>query len=306
MKRVFFSLALLVACQLFFAQKIQVINNALVPIKESGCLPIISPSGDYLLLTGGDMKGLQKYDLKTKELTTITDDKGAGFGAKISQDGSTVVYRNTKYKDKLRYTTLKSVDVNSGKQSVLIKDTRNLEGINVVDGTVFAIDNGKMVKKKVTGKKVASKDVLPVSSIKQGQLYVTTNGKTKQISPAGKDASYLWASVSPDGKKLLYYVIGTANSYVSNIDGSNAVALGVLRAPNWLGNDWVVGMLDKDNGEVVTSSEIIAVAANGKGRTVLTDKSVIAMNPSASTDASKITYNTADGKIFIMDVKTTK
>lgn len=306
MRKIFYSLALLAVSQLIFAQKIEVIKNVQVPIQGVGCLPIMSPRGDYLLLTGNDMKGLQKYDLTTKKLSTITKDRGAGFGAKISQDGSTVIYRNSEYKDRLRYTTLKSVNLETGKQRVLIKSTRNLQGVNVEDGTVLAIDNGKMKKKRVAGKRVSTRNLPPVTSINKGKLYVTANGRTKEISPSGKDKSYLWSSVSPDGKKILYYVIETANSYVCNIDGSNPTALGVLRAPNWLGNDWVVGMVDQDNGEILISSELVAVNINGSGRTVLTDKSVIAVNPSASADASKITYNTADGRIFIMDVKTSK
>ncbi len=306
MRKIFFSLTLLAFCQLIFAQKIEVIKNVQIPAQVIGTLPIISPTGDYLLLTGSDAKGLQKYDLTTKNLSTITSDRGAGFGAKISQDGSQVIYRNTEYKGKLRYTTLKSMDVETGKETVLIESTRNLQGFDMTDGTVLAVDNGKLVKKRVTGDKVSARNTPPVTSIKEGKLYVTTKRKAKEISPSGKDKSYLWSSVSPDGKKILYYVIETANSYVCDIDGSNVTSLGVLRAPKWMGNDWVVGMVDYDNGEVVTSSQIVAVSANGTGRTVLTDNSVIAMNPSASDDATKITYNTADGKIFIMDVKTSK
>lgn len=292
--------------QFIHSQKIEVIKTTQLPDEVVGAAPVISPKGDFVILTGNSANGLQKYDVATEELTTITKDKGAGFGAQISKDGSTVVFRNSKYKGKLRYTTLKSINLETGKERVLVKNTRNLQGLGVIDGTVLAVNNGKMVKKRVAGKRVPAKKIPPVTSIKEGKLYITTNGKTKEISPSGKDKSYLWSSVSPDGTKVLYYVIETANAYVCDIDGSNPTALGVLRAPKWLGNDWVVGMLDRDNGEVVTSSELIAVSAEGKGRTVLTDKSVIAMYPSASEDASKITYNTAEGKIFIMDVKISK
>ncbi|MEF9923547.1 MAG: hypothetical protein RR854_03110, partial [Muribaculaceae bacterium] len=89
-----------------------------------------------------------------------------------------------------------------------------------------------------------------------------------------------------------------------NLDGSNPVLLGELSAPTWMGNDWVVGMLDQDNGEVVTSSSIVAVKADGTSRTILTDKSEICMYPTASLDAKKVVYNTASGKVFLMNVKT--
>ncbi|MFR9164905.1 MAG: hypothetical protein ACLVKO_01275 [Dysgonomonas sp.] len=297
---------LLFTSQLVFSQGIKVVSNEQIPISEGRCLPVLSPNGDYLLLTGDDMQGLQKYDLTTKKLTTITNDKGAGFGAQISSDGSTIVYRTSDYQGKLRYSSLKSVDVATGKEFTLIKSTRNLQGINTIEGTVLAVNDGKLVKKTISGKKSSSSVTPPVVSIKEGQLYVTNNGSIKQVSPLGKNVSYLWASVSPNGKKLLFYVVDQAKAYVSNIDGSNSVSLGTLRAPSWMGNDWVVGMLDKDNGTVVTSSKIIGIAADGTGRTELTGNSVIAMYPTASTDATKIAYNTADGKVFLMHVKTNK
>ena len=65
-------------------------------------------------------------------------------------------------------------------------------------------------------------------------------------------------------------------------------------------------MVDKDHGEVVTESVIVAVRADGSDYTALTDGSQICMYPSASMDATKIVYNTAEGKIHLMKVKTTK
>ena len=269
---------------------------------EGGFLPIMSPTGDYLILTGNGTQGLRKYDLTTIKQTTLTNEKAVGV--QISSDGSTVVYRSKNYKGKLLYTSLKSIQLETGEKEELIKNTRDLEGVNVRQGTVLAVNKGKMVSKRVSGEKLESIPVVP--SIKDGQLYITEKGKTRLLSPAGTNVSYLWPSVSPDGKKLLYYVMDQGQAYVSNSDGTNPVSLGILRAPKWMGNDWVVGMVDYDNGEVVTSSEIVGVAADGTQRTVLTDDSVIALYPSASADASKIVYTTNDGKVFLMKIETNK
>ena len=299
-----FLLLLVLTSQLAFSQGIKMVSNEQIPIMESedGCLPIMSPTGDYLILAGNDTKGLKKYDLATKKLTTLTTEKAVGV--QISSDGSTVVYRSKNYEGKLRYTSLKSIQLETGEKEELIKNTRDLEGVNVKQGTVLAVNKGKMVSKRVSGEKLESIPVVP--SIKDGQLYITEKGKTRLLSPAGTNVNYLWPSVSPDGKKLLYYVMDQGQAYVSNSDGTNPVSLGILRAPKWMGNDWVVGMVDYDNGEVVTSSEIVGVAADGTQRTVLTDDSVIALYPSASADASKIVYTTNDGKVFLMKIETNK
>ena len=299
-----FLLLLVLTSQLAFSQGIKMVRHEQIPIMESegGCLPIMSPTGDYLILAGNDTQGLKKYDLTTKKLTTLTAEKAVGV--QISSDGSTVVYRSKNYEGKLRYTSLKSIQLETGEKEELIKNTRDLEGVNVKQGTVLAVNKGKMVSKRVSGEKLESIPVVP--SIKDGQLYITEKGKTRLLSPAGTNVNYLWPSVSPDGKKLLYYVMDQGQAYVSNSDGTNPVSLGILRAPKWMGNDWVVGMVDYDNGEVVTSSEIVGVAADGTQRTVLTDDSVIALYPSASADASKIVYTTNDGKVFLMKIETNK
>lgn len=229
-------------------------------------------------------------------MTTITNDRSAGFNAQFSEDGSTVIYRKSEYKGKLRYSSLNSVNLQTGKTEQLVKPTRNLEGVTVKGGTVLAVNNGKLISKRIAGKKLKNLPAIP--SIKNSQLYVTIDGKTKQLSPNGTNVGYLWPSVSPDGGKLLYYVIDEAKAYVCNIDGTNPVSLGTLRAPVWLGNDWVVGMVDYDNGEIVTYSQIFAVTSQGTHRTALTDQSKICMYPSASDDASKIVYTTQNGEIF--------
>lgn len=296
----------LFSCSLTFSQGVRVISNEQVPLPatESGYSPVLSPAGNYILITGNDLKGLRKYDLATKQLQTLTTDRGAGFDVQISEDGNFIAYRSQQYKDRLRYTSLRALNISNGKQSEIIKESRDLEKFIIKEGTLLAVENGTLKTKRLAGKKPSSTPA--ISSIKQGQLYMTQNKKTTLLSPAGTGINYLWTSMSPDGKKLLYYVIEQGKAYVSNPDGSNPASLGTLRAPKWMGNNWIVGMVDYDNGEVITSSKIVAIAADGSNRTDLTDSSVIATNPSGSADASKIVYNTADGKVFLMNIKISK
>ena len=302
-KILFFALAL--ANQMAFSQRVEVISNEEIPVSASnGYLnSVLSPSGDYVLVTkvNGD---LQKYDLTTKKLTTVLPDIGINHAVQISSDGSTIVYQEKKYINKLRYTTLKTRNLDTGEETTLIKETRDLEGVSMKEGTVLAVENGKLKTKEVAGKKLAVTP--PITSIQQGQLYITVGNDRRQLSPAGTSVSYLWNSVSPDGTKILYYVIEHGKAYVCDIDGSNPASLGVLRAGKWMGNNWIIGMVDQDNGEVLTASKIVVAAADGTSRTYLTDDSVIATNPTASADASKIVYNTADGRIFLMKIKTNK
>ena len=305
MKNIFL-LLLVLASQVAFSQGIKVLSNEEIPLSGSKGYfnPVLSPTGDYMLVTSANLQGIQKYDFSTKKLTTVTTEAGAGYGLQISSDGNNIVYRTKEYKGRLSYTSLKSLNLETGKETVLINQTRNLEGTAVKDGTVLAIDNGKLKVQRIAGKKLAVNP--PVSSIKDGKLYVTQGNSTRLVSPLGKNLNYLWNSVSPDGTKLLFYVVEQGKSYVSNIDGSKPVSLGTLRAPKWMGNDWVTGMVDFDNGYVTTASIIVAVTADGTLRKNLTDRSIIAMSPTPSADASKILYNTGDGKVYLMSIEITK
>ena len=305
MKKILF-LSLVLVSQVSLSQVIKILDNEEIPLPNSGGYfnPVLSPTGDYMIVTSANLQGIQKYDFSTKKFTPIITDAGAGFDAQISSDGSAIVYRTREYKDRLRYTSLKSINLETGKKTDLIKQTRNLEGVIVKEGTVLAVDNGKLKTQRIAGKKLTVNPA--VSSIKNGQLYVTHDNSTRLVSPLGGNVNYLWNSVSPDGTKLLFYVIERGQAYVSGIDGSNPVALGTLRAPKWMGNDWIVGMLDYDDGHVVTSSKIVAVTVDGAKRQDLTNNSIIATNPVASADASKIIYSTGDGKIYLMHIEITK
>lgn len=285
------------------AQGIEVVSNTPLPISQAAYAPVISPTGEFVLVTTNAMKGLQKFDLNSGAMATVTTDNGAGYNPKISSDGKVVVYRESNFKNKLRYITIKSLNLATGKTETLVKDSRSTTAFAVNEGTALAVESNKLKTKHILGKKISASEAAVVG-IENGNLMLTRNGKTVTFNPKG-NTRYLWASVSPDGNKVLFAVPEKGMvAYVCDINGNGLTRIGRMSAPAWMGNDWVVGMDDKDNGEVVTASAIVAARANGNDYTTLTDNASICMYPSASIDASKIVYNTADGKIFIMNVKT--
>ena len=158
---------LLLASQLTFAQGIEVTSTEQVAIEGNVFAPVMSPTGKFIVVTNNAMQGLKMYDLETKQLSTICSDKGAGFDAQISNDGSTVVFRSRSYKDKLRYTTVKSVDLTSGKETTLVKESRKVSGIAASQGTAIAVEKQKTQSKRLSGAKVNN---VPVASIIDGQL----------------------------------------------------------------------------------------------------------------------------------------
>jgi len=263
----------------------------------------ISGQGDFLLLTADDNSGLTKLDLSTGKAQNITRAAGAGYDARVSPDGKRVVYRENSFTSgHLRMVSLRSINLGSGQSRELVAPTRNLQGVGINNQAALPVTRGQVTAKGFEGK-VSDKSGV-VLSINNRQLMISRNGKTRNLSPNGKDKSYLWPSLSPDGTKILYYV-GAEGAFVCNLDGSNVKSLGMMRAPQWWDDATVVGMYDQDDGEFVYASRIVATNLKGDKQS-LTPDSLIAMYPKVSAQAGKIAFSTPDGKAYIINVTKSK
>lgn len=296
MKKVLFALALCVSfsgmAQLLNVTSIEKIN---IPESNANKVAAISPQGDYILVTTDYNCGLTKFDLATGASQVITQAQGAGFDAQISSDGKTVVYRERSTKNHLQMTAVKCRNLETGAEQQLVKPTHNLQGVAIDGNTAIAIDKGKMSKKAIAeGKAQVS---VPVLSTQNFYMYITQNGKTRMLAPKGSGYRYIWASLSPDASKVLFCCSGNG-AYVCNLDGSGLISLGNYRAPKWMGNDMVVAMDCKDNGEVFTSSEVVVLDLSGD-KQVLTGDDVIAMYPLPAD--GKIAFSTPTGEAYIIN-----
>ena len=263
----------------------------------------ISGQGDFLLLTADDNSGLTKLDLSTGKAQNITRAAGAGYDARVSPDGKRVVYRENSFTSgHLRMVSLRSINLGSSQSRELVAPTRNLQGVGINNQAALPVTCGQVTAKGFEGK-VSDKSGV-VLSINNRQLMISRNGKTRNLSPNGKDKSYLWPSLSPDGTKILYYV-GAEGAFVCNLDGSNVKPLGMMRAPQWWDDSTVVGMYDQDDGEFVYASRIVATNLKGDKQS-LTPDSLIAMYPKVSAQAGKIAFSTPDGKAYIINVTKSK
>ena len=294
MKKFFISAMMLCAGVLSYAQlvEIQSIDKIDLPEGVLADKATISPDGSFVVFSQNTAAGLHKMDLASKEINMISAN-GNSFDLKIAGDG-TVVFRESKTaENKLRYTSLKAVSPR-GIETTLVAPTRNLNGFAVNGTNVMTVDNNVCAAKSLNGGVAVQ---MPVASIRYGQLCI--DGKV--ISPNGTEgASYLWASISPNGTKVCYYYV-SGGCYVADIDGSNPVFVGNIRAAKWLNDLTVVGMHDIDDGQVVTSSKLIAASIDGKVKQELTADASMAMFP--STNGKGIVYTTPAGELFVINLK---
>ena len=275
MKKIFLLLAMAVPL-MAFAQLIEVTSTERVTTSADAKVAAFSPNGDYLLLTNTSNQGLQRFDLATKQATTISKADGAGYNVQISQNGNQIVYREVKLDaTKSRTSNIVRHDLAANKAQVVAKQQSHLAAM------------------------VADAD-RPSFSIKDRQLMMTHNGKTITFSPNGTQYSYHWASLSPNGQKVSYY-ISAVGCFVCDIDGKNIQFIGHnCYAPVWYNDEIIIASDTKDDGHIITESAIVAYDLKGN-KQVLTNGDHIAVFPQAT--AGKIAYSTSEGEIYVMNIK---
>ena len=277
MKKIFLSLALAISmmasAQVFEVGQLTKLNTPTdTDVKVAG----VSADGSYVLITNGSNHGLRRYDVATGQTTTITTAPGAGYNVQISNDGQEIVYRETKFdKQGLRKNDVIRMNMATAKTAIVAKAQR--------DASAMVVSNSAM---SVT--------------IKDRLIVLTRNGKDITLAPNGSHESYIWPSISPDGKKLCYYVCGEG-CWVANLDGSNKQFISrKCQAAQWYDNNTLVAMDTYDDGHYTTASTIYAYSLDGK-KQALTNSSMIAMYPYTTKNA--IVFSTLEGETYMLNVK---
>lgn len=280
--------------QVLQVQQVVKLSTPIDPMAKQ--VAAISPHGNYVLLCSQEQDGLIKFDLTTGESKVLTTARGAGFGTKISHDGNDVVYQEvTVAPDHLLRRSVKTIDLRTSMVKTITPPTRELQGFDMPDGIVAAVVSNEVKSPGIDPTAI----VRPIVSNRNLKLVLTTGGVTRQFTPNGNQYNYIWASISPSGKRVLYYV-SELGCFTCNLDGSDMVKLGELRTPQWLDDNTVVGMRDHDDGITITSSTIVAKTLDGTEQT-LTSNDMIAMFPQVASRAGKIAFSTVQGEIYIIN-----
>ena len=292
------AVAIIATLPAMHAQLLTVESIKKVPV-PSGTLvdnATISPDGSFVVFSELTQKGLKKLDLNNSK-TSVISTKADGFGVRIN--GDDVIYREmTTDANHLRWTTVKTKNLKTQREQTLVEKSRDVHALSLRGGKALVVE-GKQLKSKSLVASATAPDV--AVSIVDGQLCVSQNGSTRVISPQGtRNASYLWPELSPDGKHICYYHSDTG-TYVCDLNGKVVASLGYLHAAKWLNNSTVVAMRDRDNGYVITSSEIVAKNISNLREQVLTPKGVVATYPTAS--AKRISFVTPKGELYLINLK---
>ena len=279
MKKMILLCAICAISMLTSAQLLEVVSmqQLRTPSGEELKVAGFSPKGDYLLLTNDVNNGLIRYDLATGTTQTISEASGAGWSVKISEDGQCIVYRERYMEtDQLMKHNIVKYDMSDQKKAIVAKNQRNLNQLVHANGANSVTINEDL------------------------HIMLVHNGKNIVLTPNGANEAYNWASLSPDGQKILYYVSGRG-CYTCDLKGGNVQYIADhCRAPQWYDNNIIIGMHDEDDGKYLTASAIVAYNLHGQ-KQILVNKEMMAIYPYAAE--GQIAFSTASGEIYLMKVK---
>lgn len=304
MKKIIFTAAVaLMASVGAYAQLLQVESMEKVKLPEGvrTYQAMLSPDGNAVAFT--DFDGKLKVLDRTSEAATEISRTGSMMDLAFSSDSRTIVYREASYDNShRRFVSVKAFDRIAKTSKMLAAPERNLQALELTADVATLVSDGKMRRRSLSGTAATQANGKPILSIERGLLYISENGGERRLaSYLGTDGmSYLWASVSPDGQRMLFFAAGYG-TYTCRLDGSDMQHLGYIWAPVWYDDEVIVGMQTKDDGHITYEGKIVASDRNGRELQTLTDASLVAVYPSATT--GRICFTTADGEMYIMNVK---
>ena len=255
--------------------------------------PVISSDGSKILFTSDDYLGLKMLNLNNGNIIGISEEIGAGDSPVFSDNNSSIYYKTNVTDNRLRVKNVERYCIKSGKSEKVVKNSR--DDIRLIDqkGNAVIKANAKTIKDS------RDNSVYAYSAMKY--ITVNINGKETTINPVPEAHSYLWVSVSPDNKKILF-VEPFKGIFTCDLNGGNLKNYGRGSTPVWFGNDFIITARMKDDGYVITSSQLYAINTETMSSVALTKIEQNAIEATASYDAGKVVYTTEKGELFAIEL----
>lgn len=292
MKRLTIMLLLAASLLPVKAQEVEVtsLGRLLEGVEGPAYYPVLNGAGDRLLFLS-DKGGLKLYDFTDDVTTTVTQEDVAGNDACFGGDGKVYFVTQRVGENNLLYRTGNSYDVEA-RQVTRVIEPRH--------GAMRAVPASRGGALKAPGQSYASTTDLGNAAWTEGsRVHVTVGGEERVFSPVDSWAGYLWASLSPDGKRVAFFAAGKG-IVVIDLRGQVLAMLGNYEMPCWYNNDYIVAQNAKDDGHQFTSSQLLLLKADGTWKTELTKPASMTMQPTCG--GGKIVYTTVDGLLYEMHI----
>ncbi len=274
------------------AQEVEVtsLKRLLEGIEGPAYYPVLNAAGDRLLYAS-DNGALKLYDFTDDVTCVVTRDYVAGNDACFGGDGKVYYVTQEMDENHLIYRTGNSYDVATGRSTALTQPQH---------GAMSAVSATRGGALKAPAASYTSSDDIGEAVWTEGsRVHVIAGGEERVFSPVDSWAGYLWASLSPDGKRVAFFAAGKG-IVVIDLRGQMLSLLGNYEMPCWYNNDYLVAQNAKDDGHQFASSQILLLKADGTWRSELTKPASMSMQPTCG--GGRIVYTTIDGLLYEMTI----
>ena len=292
MKKLVVILALVAMLQPVCAQEVEVtsLKRLLEGVEGPAFHPVLNASGDRLLFAG-DNGALKVYDFSDNVTQVVTRDYVAGNDACFGGDGKVYFVTQQMDENHLIYRTGNSYDLVTGRSAVITQPQHG--AVRAVSAT-----RGGTLRAPVANY-TSSDDIGDAAWTEGSRVHVIVGGEERVFAPVDSWAGYLWASLSPDGKRVAFFAAGKG-IVIIDLRGQMLAMLGNYEMPCWYNNDYLVAQNAKDDGHQFTSSQILLLKADGTFKAELTKPASMTMQPTCG--GGRIVYTTIDGLLYEMTI----
>lgn len=141
---------------------------------------------------------------------------------------------------------------------------------------------------------MVAKQASSAFTIEADNIFINAaDGSVTRIHPVDC-AGYVWASLSPDGQRLMFLAAGKG-LYITDLAGNVLKVLPQYCEPVWISDDVIAAAVTTDDGHQFSSSQIILVRADGSETQAVTAPDSFTFTPNVAADGSALVYNTIDG-----------
>ncbi|MCK5457529.1 MAG: hypothetical protein KAI45_10425, partial [Melioribacteraceae bacterium] len=193
-----------------FAQEVSVISNIPITSLEQGefYYPIGNIDDSKIIFSSETYKGLWMLDNTNGRIEKLNDYYSAGYEPAFT-DGDRIIHRKDDFKNNRRFISIYEYNVFEKSETIIKEELRDIAQIKVVNGDEINYSRNQSLLEISSNSNLAKTATtnLPIVMIENSDLVLYNNGEREVVNPIG-DGNYLWASVSPDGSRLLFTFAG--------------------------------------------------------------------------------------------------
>ena len=246
-------------------------------VDSCGFFPQLSPDGLWVLYAPTEAATLMLKNLSTGAETTVASKGYPGFDAIFGPDGKVYYITQQRKGNKMVYRTGHCYDPATGKNQVVLKPQHG--SVQLLSAAAGVVINGE---RSVF---YSAKQVGPYAYTRGNKLYLVDNGGvTRALQPVKESNGYLWASLSPDGTKVMFEA-AAKGLFVCDLNGTIIAELGEFLMPCWYNDDYIIAMSNAGNPRI-SGSRIWLLSLDGS-----------VVKPISGRDERAVQPMTAGGKV---------